>query len=286
MKRPTPLGDDERDALEREREFLLRSLDDLDRERDAGNIDDASYDELHADYTARAAAVLRRLDGEGVATTTADEPASRRLLTLGAIAVIAIVAVAFVAVSVRQRQPGGSLTGNAPRATATVSPQAQRAALAAAVKRAPEDYSARIAYARSLLGASDYKNAIQQFDTAATLAPKQPEPLTYGGWLRALVALQIPSGSDRDLLVESAMQKFDAAIAAAPTYADTYVFRGLVHFRLGDAKAAVPDFQRFLQLAPDDHPMRRTVLATLQQAMQAAGIKDAPATAPTTTTTP
>jgi tetratricopeptide (TPR) repeat protein len=285
MKRPAPLGDDERDALDREREFLLRSLDDLDRERDAGNIDDATYDELHADYTARAAAVLRRLDGEGVATPTPDEPASRRLLTLGAIALIAIVAVAFVAVSVRQRQPGGSLTGNAPRQT-SVNPQQQRAALAAAVKRAPKDYSARIAYARSLLGASDYKNAIQQFDTAATLDPKQPEPLTYGGWLRALVALQIPSGSDRDLLVESAMQKFDAAIAAAPTYADTYVFRGLVHFRLGDAKAAVPDFQRFLQLAPDDHPMRQTVLATLQQAMQAAGIEDAPATAPTSTTTP
>ena len=42
-------------ALESERDFLLRSLDDLESERDAGNIDDETYRTLHEDYTARAA---------------------------------------------------------------------------------------------------------------------------------------------------------------------------------------------------------------------------------------
>ena len=47
----------DRDALEEERSFLLRSLDDLDAERADGNVDDETYARLHADYTARAARV-------------------------------------------------------------------------------------------------------------------------------------------------------------------------------------------------------------------------------------
>ena len=38
------------EELERERDFLLRSLDDLEAERAEGGIDDSSYDELHDDY--------------------------------------------------------------------------------------------------------------------------------------------------------------------------------------------------------------------------------------------
>ena len=49
-------------ALHDERDFLLRSLDDLEAERAAGAIDDETYATLHADYTARAAAVLRAIE--------------------------------------------------------------------------------------------------------------------------------------------------------------------------------------------------------------------------------
>ena len=60
-----------REELEEEREFLLRSLDDLDSELVAGNIDPDSYRKLHDDYTARASAIIRSLD-DGV-----DRPAPR-----------------------------------------------------------------------------------------------------------------------------------------------------------------------------------------------------------------
>ena len=40
-----------REPLEEERDFLLRSLDDLESERAEGNIDDATYERLHTDYT-------------------------------------------------------------------------------------------------------------------------------------------------------------------------------------------------------------------------------------------
>jgi len=53
-----------RSALEEERDFCLRSLRDLDAERDAGDIDEADYETLRDSYTSRAAVVLRQLNGE------------------------------------------------------------------------------------------------------------------------------------------------------------------------------------------------------------------------------
>ncbi len=54
-------SDDRVTELEEERDFLLRSLDDLERELAAGDIEATDYRALEEDYTARAAAVLRRL---------------------------------------------------------------------------------------------------------------------------------------------------------------------------------------------------------------------------------
>ena len=41
--------------------FLMKSLDDLELEKESGGIDDESYAALHDDYTARLAAALRSL---------------------------------------------------------------------------------------------------------------------------------------------------------------------------------------------------------------------------------
>lgn len=49
--------------LEEEREFFLRSLRDLEEEWAAGDIDEVDYRALRDDYTARAAEVIRRLEG-------------------------------------------------------------------------------------------------------------------------------------------------------------------------------------------------------------------------------
>ena len=47
--------------LEEERRFLLRSLEDLEREHDVGDVDDADYSTLLDGYTVRTAAVLREI---------------------------------------------------------------------------------------------------------------------------------------------------------------------------------------------------------------------------------
>ncbi|MEO7837244.1 MAG: hypothetical protein ABIS21_06340, partial [Acidimicrobiales bacterium] len=51
--------------LEEERDFLLRSLQDLEREQEAGDLDEADYRSLRDSYTARAAAVLRAIEATG-----------------------------------------------------------------------------------------------------------------------------------------------------------------------------------------------------------------------------
>jgi tetratricopeptide (TPR) repeat protein len=273
----------DRESLEAEREFLIRSLDDLDAERAAGNIDDATYDELHADYTARAARVLRQLrDGVDLAEPEPAAPrakGARRWAPLALIAVFAISLALLLAQSVGNRGPDGTLTGNNPGSTVAASQKGS--ALQKAVDANPNDYDARIAYARFLLN-TDLEQAVVQYDAAAKLAPKQPEPLAYGGWIRGLVAGQLEPGSDRTLLTGAALDKFAKAIEVAPKYEDTYVFRGITKMRVvGDVQGAIPDFQRFLQLAPADHPQRELVLGALAQAEKATG--GASTTVPPTT---
>jgi tetratricopeptide (TPR) repeat protein len=285
----TPPADDQRAALEAEREFLVRSLDDLDAERAAGNIDDETYATLHADYTARAAAVLRRLrDGVDLsAPATPKARGPRRWLPVAAIVLFAAAVALLLAQTVRDREPGGALTGNDVGATATtVDAAANLEALGRAARERPDDYNARIALARVLLG-TDLQRAVTEFDAAAQLAPRQPEPLAYGGWIRSLVARQLRPGEDRDLLLDAAFDRFARAIEARPAYPDTFVFRGLTRMQvLGDAEAAVPDFQRFLQLAPADHPQRALVLGALERAVTATGSSTTVPAAPAPTSPP
>ena len=62
MATDTRLDLDELARLEEERAFLLKSLDDLERERDAGDIDERDYETLKDDYTRRAVTVLRAIE--------------------------------------------------------------------------------------------------------------------------------------------------------------------------------------------------------------------------------
>jgi cytochrome c-type biogenesis protein CcmH/NrfG len=252
----------DRAALEAERAFLLRSLDDLDAERAAGNVDDGTYETLHADYTARAAAVIRALES-GAAPRLPSAPSRPRwagaAVAAGVVA-FALASAFFLARAVGTREPGATATGNDEVAGDRI------ATLRAAAEARPDDYSARIALARALV-ASDRVAALQEYDAAAALDPTQPEPVAYGGWIIGLAARGAPA-ADRDLLVSRALARLDAAVRLDPEYPDAYVFRALVRTDAGDAAAAVPDFQHFLRLAPSDHPLRATVQDALARALE------------------
>jgi cytochrome c-type biogenesis protein CcmH/NrfG len=262
----------DRGALEAERDFLLRSLDDLEDEREAGNVDDGTYQTLRDDYTARAAAAIRSLD-EGTDLTPTEPPSSSkvvRAVTVGGIIVFALVAAFVLTRAVGQRRSGQTITGNSRAAAGTTTPN-PGPALAREVSNNPKSYAAHIAYARYLLQSRDFSDAIHEFGAAARLDPSQPEPPTYAGWAGVLLAQQVSNSKTRETLLSAALERIDEVIKAHPEYPDAYALRGVTLFNFqGDAKHAIPAFQQFLVLTDDANPIRPQVLDVLAQAEKAA----------------
>ena len=274
------------DDLESERDFLLRSLDDLDDERAAGNIDADTYRVLHDDYTARASAVIQSI-ADGVERRSPEgprAPTAMRVVTFGGIFVFAVIAAFLLAHAVGQRRPGQQITGDAQSGgtSTTASPASLVAAAKAAAAAQPKSYGARISYARALLSANVYSAAVQEYIVAAKLDPTQAEPLAYTGWLTALFAQNETNSVTKKALLDAASTSLDRAISVDPTYPDSYVFKGLLltRFENEQCNGAIA-FEQFLATAPDDHPMRPQVLTALALAVKA-GTCPPPQSTPTT----
>ena len=256
-------------ALESERDFLLRSIDDLEAERAAGNLEPDRYERLRDDYTARAAAVLRSIE-QGVDARPAPPPVSlrRRLLVATGVAAFAAVAAAVLVGAVGERLPGGTATGN--QQSAAPDTAAQRAELERQVRQRPDDARAHLAFARFLLDTGEVGEAVKEFDTAARLDPANAEAMAYAGWLVFLAGRSADPAAAAEL-TDGALRRLDAAVAAQPEYPDARFFRGMVLFQgKGDAAGAVPELERYLALVPDG-PQRAQVQALLDAARRQSG---------------
>ncbi|MDQ6854889.1 MAG: tetratricopeptide repeat protein [Actinomycetota bacterium] len=247
----TKLDPEERQELEHERDFLLKSLDDLEGERSAGNIDDESYTELHDDYTARAAATIRALR-DGVDARPAPPPSSwrRRGLVIGGIVVLAVLASVTLAAALGARLPGQTSSGNVPSASATRDQRKSR--LEAAVQANPNDVTVRLALARFLEESGDTVGSLKQLDQAVQVAPDNADALADAGRVRFIVAGQVPSPDAQSQLVTSARALLDRAVQANPDHAEAHFYRAVLLLDgFKEVDAAVADFQRYLVLAPD-----------------------------------
>ena len=210
--------------LEDERSFLLRSLDDLDREHDAGDIDDADYTTLRDGYTARAATVLRAIESQHAALPPKRPRHWKRIgLWSAGLLVVAVLAGVLVAWASGDRLPGDSSSGDI-----------------------AESVTSKLAEARALQS-SDLKGAIQRYDEVLKVEPDNPEALTYRGWLVTLVGTQA-NATD---LVQSGEQSLQRAMQVAPSYADPFCFEAIVRFRVGnDPAAALSAVNQCLALNP------------------------------------
>jgi len=259
----TPLHDPA--ELEVEWDFLVRSLADLEAERDAGELTPEQFDRLASTYTARAAAVLRTFDHapRPRAEATADNSDRARWRRLGVAAVL-VAALGVTAVvlpdAIGERGSAQTITGNAQSATEPTTDT-----LARAVEQSPDDPQARLAYARFLLDRGELVEAIRQYDAATRLDLTDPEPLAYSGWILALAGMSDPRAGTTD----AGLERIDRAIAADPSYPDAHVFRGMTLLNTGDAAGAIPELERYLELAPDG-PLRAQVEATLDEAQRQA----------------
>jgi uncharacterized protein (TIGR02996 family) len=261
-------------SLESERDFLLRSIADLEAERETGNLDDDRYRELKDDYTARAAAVLRSIEeGPAALPGPAPVPRRRKLLAGGGVVVFVLVASLALAAAIGNRRGGDTVTGNAQAGEqqGDQAGDARRAALERQVRERPGDATAHLAYADYLAEAGELPAAVREYVAAAQIDPKNAEAQTGAGWLTFLAASQISDPKTAGEVMDRALGRLDAAIAAAPDTPDAYFYRGMVQFRgKQNAKAAVPDLERYLALVPQG-PLNEQVKLVLEQARQQAG---------------
>ena len=194
------MNPDQLAELEEQRRFLLRSITDLDREHQYGDVDDHDYETLRDGYTARAAVVLRSIEA-GKAEVPPRPP--RRPLVLAAWIVgtllVASLAGWLVARSSGQRLPGQSITGGLPG----------------------DEIAVKLAEARELLGV-DPQQAILRYQQVRDLQPDNVEALTYMGWLIAQ--------SDTSLAASGA-ELLRGAIKLDPTYADPHCFLAITSAR-------------------------------------------------------
>jgi cytochrome c-type biogenesis protein CcmH/NrfG len=257
-------------SLERERDFLLRSLDDLEEERATGSIDDESYRELHDDYTARAAAVIRALR-DGVDARPAVPPVSlrRRLTVIGGLVAFAVLAGVALAYALGARLPGQTASGN----SAASSPRAgvdQRARLEAAVRRDPDDVASRLLLARHLEADDDLPGALEQYAEVVRIDPSNADAFAQSGRILYLTASQAPPEQAAGL-VDTARARLDHSIELAPDLGEARFFRAIVLANeFGDFAGAQSDLQRYLLAEPDGTfaDQARQLLADVTNALE------------------
>lgn len=247
------MSDLSREQLEGERDFLLKSLDDLEAERAVGGIDDESYRALHDDYTARAAATIRALrDGVDARPATAPKSWRRRILVVGGIIAFAVLAGVTLAYALGARLPGQTASGNTSGSGGRKpSVEERRARLEAAVAANPKDVANRLLLARFLEADNDLSGALEQYDAVIATDPNNAEAYAQSGRLLYLTAGKAPA-ADAAPLVTRATERLDRAVELDPDYADARFFRAIVRANeYSDFLGAQSDLQRYLLAEPN-----------------------------------
>jgi len=254
-KVPTRVNEEAREELEAERDFLMKSLDDLELEHESGGIDDESYEALRDDYTARAAATIRALrDGVDARQEKAPgPPVKRRLAIVAVVVVFAIGAGVALAGALGVRLPGQTSSGNAQSDNGDVVDAVGRRieSLQKQVNASPDDYDLRMDLADAYARNNDFRNAIEQWDASVTIDPNRPEAHAQRGRALYLVSEQVPNPTVQQQFIDEARAALDQAIVADPEYPDAYFFRGVLLAAVGELARGQADLQTYLLKAPE-----------------------------------
>lgn len=239
------------EALRAERDDLLRSIEDLERERAAADIDDDDFDRLRSDYVARTSAVQRAISAAESLPAGAQQAAgssrwarfrrmlgrrrTRRALLLATVVwFLAAVAVAGLHAA-GVRLPGESATGSV--------------TLSQAMKVEQE-----LAQASSLAASGQVAQAISVYGTVLETVPHQHEALTYQGWLIRLSGLAAHDAT----VIRRGDREIAEAVRVAPRYPDARGLDAVALFEDGhDAHAAIAQLVACIR----DHPSTSFVRA-------------------------
>jgi tetratricopeptide (TPR) repeat protein len=239
-------------SIDDERSFLLDSLEDLERERAAGDITDEDYARLRDRYTRRAAAVLRDA-GSRSADDDEDAPSPgspsvgrngrataqagpdgrrvergtrrrRRGLLVGAgCAIVAALAVWIVVATTTSRLPGQTATG-----TVRLS--------------AGEQQRDNLTQAESLEASGDASGALTLYQKVLAANPNQVEALSESGWLEFEAGVQAKNSA----VLGQAQAQEERAVSLDPGAFASREYLGSMLLAENDATGAVTQFRAFL----------------------------------------
>jgi len=230
----TQLDPDALATLEEQGRFLQRSLSDLEREHDAGDLDADDYATLKHDYEARLAVVTRAID-EGHAELAANRRTSnppRTAAIVVAVIVFALICGFVVARTAGRRDAGNTITGDIG--------QTARERNTQCLNEARDDPS----------------KAVGCYTSVLADAPQNVEALTYRGWVRFV------SGDVQGIADLHQAVQLDAK------YPDVHAFLAIVLFRAGCVTDAQAELQRLDALNPS--PLITGQVASLRTEVQQA----------------
>jgi len=247
----------------------LDALLDVEADRRAGSLDDASYERERAEAEARAAETLQP------ALVEPSPPAMGQGRDRAGVAILgALVALALLV--------GFAAPGSIGLAERTVVNQAladamtQEADRQAEIKRLLDRFAAT---PRDAQVVSDLADAYLAGDSTVDLQRAAValqillalEPENHSAYRRLINAYLVTGHYD------DAQATTDSyATIAAPDEPDIPFYRGVIAFRRGDQATAVREFDRFLQLAPDDGRAPTVTSLRAQAAGDLSGASAAP----------
>lgn len=218
-----------------DRDFLERSLADLELERAAGDLADDDYADLKARYEAR-------LTRSGPSATPERASAwGQKLVWVVVVAVVGVGAGLGVAQWSGAREPGEQVSGGLPSTS-----------------------SEQLAEAARLFQAGEISEAIAVYQSVLDENPEDVEALTYFGWMLRNVG----NAQDDEQLQASGVNLIERALEVDPDFAEGWLFRGIIFLRDEDDPERAVDALR-LALAGDPIPeieaAARELLAEIAQ---------------------
>jgi len=238
-------------ALEEQRDFLSRSLVDLDRELAAGDIDEADYVALHDDYEHRLTAVqLAITDGKAAFAASRRPRDPRRTALVGAVVVLFALACGFgVAQLAGRRSTGDEVSGEA---RLTVREQLAQC------------------LSKGIAGAVD--DTVRCYEAVLARDPANVEAKTYRAGLKVMARGDASGVTD---LIEVAKSQ--------PDYPDVHAFLAIAFTRLGRPDSALAELRRLDALHPT--PLVSDLVSDLRAQLESSTTSTTSSTTGTTGTT-
>lgn len=271
---------DERGELEERRTVVIASLEEIEADREAGNLSDTDYEELKQRYEREAARVLRQLGAlEESAAAASGAPAAAAApsargsrwptVIAWSAGTIGFAAITWLVMStaLRPRAQDGTITGGVPgqdmpRAAgggALMPVDMERLAeLERMVAADSSDVEALVELGRLYLSSQRFNEVARVTLKALSIDAGNPGANTYLGMV--LVSINH---------VKDGLASFDRALETDPDFAEALLFKGMISFQQSDFETAVSSWERYLDVAPPDANVER-IQGMLEAARSAA----------------